>query len=172
MIIFVFPLFQTPPTAYRRQVDQVQYNSLPRQSFPMLVTNNSNNGSLSADLDVVASPTQQTPPKQRTVAFGKGISQSNSSYSNPAIHHAGAMEGGSTRKGQAAYSTNNIYHHQLILGQPGALKGYEKQKGYSAPNLGGGSFPYSISLFDLPLSLRPNLIFSSRLCSNNPVREN
>lgn len=144
---------QTPPSAYRRQVD-VQYNSLPRQSFPTLVQSNiNNNGSMSADLDrstVVVSPSQQTTPKQRTVAFGKGSLQSNSSYSTPTINQAPAMEGAgsSTRKGQsasAATSTNNIYHHQLILGQPVLLKGFEKQRGYSVPNLGGASFflPYS-----------------------------
>lgn len=140
--------FQTPPSVYRRQVDQVQYNSLPRQSFPTLVqsTNNSHhNGSINADLDLAPlSPMQQqqqqTPPKQRTVAFGKGFAHSYNSpsyYSTPTIHHAGAMEeqegigrrmikgggggggGGEGGQGVTAYSTNNIYHHQLVIGGSG-----------------------------------------------------
>lgn len=146
---------------YRRQVD-VQYNSLPRQSFPTLVQSvgngnngsSNNNGSMSGDLDVVASPSQQTTPKQRTVAFGKGFSQSSSSYSTPTINHAAALEGGGARnRGQSttaaavggafSSSTNNVYHHLLVLGQPGQLKGFEKQRGYSVPNLGGASFSFN-----------------------------
>ena len=124
----------------------VQYNSLPRQSFPTLV----NNASMIGDSDGVAAPqSQQATPKQRTVAFGKGFSQCNSSYSTPAIHRSGVMEGGvgsSDNKGQvAAYSSNNVYHHQLILGQAGPpLKGFEKQRGFSVPNLGGASMSFTV----------------------------
>lgn len=127
-----YPL-QTPPSMYRRQVD-VQYNSLPRQSFPTLVQSaaNNNNGSVNADLDTPTS--QQTTPKQRTVAFGNGFMQSDSSYSTPTIHNAANLEGGGVFARTGA--TSNIYHHQLILGQPGQLRGFEKQRGYSVPNLG------------------------------------
>lgn len=115
----------------------------------------------SVDLD--GSLSQQTTPKQRTVAFGKGFSHynySSSSYSTPAIHNSGTTASSAVvgtgypsnsmtaadalslmsmelaaRKG-SANSASNIYHHQLILGQPGQLKGFEKQRGYSVPNLG------------------------------------
>lgn len=167
-------ILQTPPTMYRRQVDQVQYNSLPRQSFPTLVqstTNNNNssnstNGSMNADLDVTP-PQQQTPQKQRTVAFGKGFSSNSSSYySTPTIHHAVAMEGDQMERakgqGVTAYSTNNIYHHQLVLGQPSSsgplIRGLDKQRGYSVPNLGGYSI-FTNSVFPLRLLENVNVLF-------------
>lgn len=136
---------------YRRQVDQVQYNSLPRQSFPTLVQHG-NNGSAGVDLDAPPS-SQQTTPKQRTVAFGKGFlaNSSSTSYSTPTINDAVRFEkgegGGGVRATAAGATTateltNNIYHHQLVLGQPlGQLKGFEKQRGYSVPNLGAIELP-------------------------------
>lgn len=56
------------------------------------------------------------------------------------------MEDALARKGgQQVAAYNNIYHHQLVLGGGGGgsqqqlagLKSFEKQRGYSVPNLGG-----------------------------------
>lgn len=87
------------------------------------------------------------------MAFGKKFTQSSSSYSTPTIHHAAALEDAPT--GQMDYArTKNVYHHQLILGQPSQLKGFEKQRGYSVPNLGGGSFPIKF----LPVAVATQII--------------
>lgn len=126
-------IFQTPPSSYRRQVD-IQYNSLPRPSFPNSPASNnstlnssgrapssSTNSSLSTTIDSNANP------KQRNVAFGKQITN-HLPYS-------------------ASKSATNIYHHQLVLYQhpeptpsisspPISHNFQQKQRGVSVPNLG------------------------------------
>lgn len=132
-LIWIYKLFQTPPSSYRRQVD-IQYNSLPRPSFPNSPASNnstlnssgrapssSTNSSLSTTIDSNANP------KQRNVAFGKQITN-HLPYS-------------------ASKSATNIYHHQLVLYQhpeptpsipspPISHSFQQKQRGVSVPNLG------------------------------------
>lgn len=143
-------LLQTPPSSYRRQVD-LQYNSLPRQSFPMLV--NSTNGS-SVNVDEAAQQ-QTTSPKQRNVAFGKSLTllPTSSTSSSPAINK---RSGGGVGGGGGIVTPNNVYHHQLVLYQqrgtsplPGYLTGFEKQRGFSVPNLGLPQNTFSLNSYHL-----------------------
>ncbi|XP_055691912.1 liprin-beta-1 isoform X4 [Lutzomyia longipalpis] len=102
---------KTPPASFRRQVDVVHYNSLPRQSFPTTIAaGQENHQGGSGTTDTNANP-------KRNVAFGKDYKIANpTTASTPAI--------------------GNIYHHQLVLFQPSSqLKGFQSKRGFSVPNL-------------------------------------
>lgn len=144
LIYVLILLFQTPPSSYRRQID-LQYNSLPRQSFPTLVSAIENGHGPNDQQQQQA--LQQSTPKQRNVAFGKNqlSSASTPTISNCADRSTSSKAIRESRdNGSLSASNSNIYHHQLVLYQPGQLKGFENKRGFSVPNLGfSGSFLFS-----------------------------
>ncbi|XP_037914527.1 liprin-beta-1 isoform X4 [Hermetia illucens] len=112
---------KTPPASLRHQINP-HFSSLPRTSFTSGSLSTSNGptsksmiGTSNALIDNNANP------KQRNVAFGKNLIEMRSMNSLPSM--------------QVAAGSKNFNDQILAEFSQNLLKGFEKQRGYSVPNL-------------------------------------